>query len=46
MGHSKTKRRVDPMELPQQAVYFYADDKKPGDANGDRLGRVWHAVRE
>jgi len=27
-------------------VYFYADDKKPGDANGDRVGRIWHAIRE
>jgi predicted lipoprotein with Yx(FWY)xxD motif len=26
-------------------VYFYADDKKAGDANGE-IGRVWHAVRE
>ena len=27
-------------------VYFYADDKKAGDANGDRVGRIWHAIKE
>ncbi len=27
-------------------VYFYADDKKPGDANGVGVGRIWHTVKE
>ena len=25
-------------------VYFYADDKKAGDANGNGVGRIWHAI--
>jgi predicted lipoprotein with Yx(FWY)xxD motif len=26
-------------------LYFYADDKKPGDMNGNGVGRIWHAVK-
>lgn len=25
-------------------LYFYAGDRKPGDAAGDKLGKVWHVV--
>ena len=27
-------------------LYFYADDKKAGDANGDRVGRIWHVIKQ
>ena len=27
-------------------LYFYADDKKAGDANGNGVGRIWHAAKE
>jgi predicted lipoprotein with Yx(FWY)xxD motif len=27
-------------------LYFYADDKKAGDANGNGVGRIWHIVRQ
>lgn len=27
-------------------VYYYAQDKKPGDANGDGVGGVWHAIHK
>lgn len=26
-------------------LYFFAGDAKPGDANGDRQGGVWHVIR-
>ncbi len=25
-------------------IYFFSGDKKPGDANGDGVGGVWHAA--
>ena len=27
-------------------LYFYADDKKAGDANGNGVGRIWHTVEQ
>ena len=47
-GWATVKRKDGSMQWSyhNRPVYFYADDKKPGDANGDRVGRVWHAVRE
>jgi predicted lipoprotein with Yx(FWY)xxD motif len=27
-------------------LYTYADDKKPGDVNGDGKGGIWHVVKE
>jgi predicted lipoprotein with Yx(FWY)xxD motif len=27
-------------------LYLYVADQKPGDANGDKSGGVWHAVRQ
>jgi predicted lipoprotein with Yx(FWY)xxD motif len=27
-----------------QPVYFFGGDKKPGQANGDKLGGVWHVI--
>ena len=26
-------------------LYFYADDKKAGDTNGNGVGRIWHTVK-
>ncbi|SAL81529.1 lipoprotein [Caballeronia terrestris] len=26
-------------------VHYYAGDRKPGDANGDEIGSIWHAIR-
>lgn len=26
-------------------LYFFAGDAKPGDANGDKQGGVWHVIR-
>jgi predicted lipoprotein with Yx(FWY)xxD motif len=47
-GWATVKRKDGSMQWTyrNKPVYFYADDKKPGDANGDRVGRIWHAVRE
>ena len=27
-------------------VYYYVQDKKPGDVSGDGVGGVWHAIRK
>lgn len=27
-------------------VYYYAQDKAPGDANGDSVGGVWHVIHK
>ncbi len=47
-GWATVKRKDGSMQWTyrNRPVYFYADDKKLGDANGDRVGRIWHAVRE
>lgn len=26
-------------------LYYYASDKKPGDINGDGVGKVWHIIK-
>ena len=28
-----------------QPLYTYAEDKKPGDVNGDNVGSVWHVAK-
>jgi predicted lipoprotein with Yx(FWY)xxD motif len=47
-GWATVKRNDGSMQWTyhNRPVYFYADDKKPGDANGNRVGRIWHAVKE
>jgi predicted lipoprotein with Yx(FWY)xxD motif len=47
-GWGTVKRKGGAMQWTyhNRPVYFYADDKKPGDANGDRVGRIWHVIRE
>lgn len=32
--------------LNGKPLYFYAGDAKPGDANGDNQGGVWHVVKQ
>jgi predicted lipoprotein with Yx(FWY)xxD motif len=27
-------------------LYFYADDKKAGDTNGNGVGRIWHTIKQ
>ena len=47
-GWGTVKRKDGSMQWTyhNRPVYFYADDKKAGDANGDRVGRIWHAIKE
>jgi predicted lipoprotein with Yx(FWY)xxD motif len=47
VGWGTVKRNDGSMQWTyhNRPVCFYADDKKAVDANGDRVGRVWHAVR-
>lgn len=47
-GWATVKRKDGSMQWTyhNRPVYFYADDKKAGDANGDRVGRIWHAIKE
>ena len=47
-GWATVKRKDGSMQLTyhNRPLYFYADDKKPGDANGDRVGRIWRTVKE
>jgi predicted lipoprotein with Yx(FWY)xxD motif len=47
-GWDTVKRKDGSMQWTyhNRPAHFYADDKKPGDANGDRVGRIWHAIRE
>ena len=48
VGWSTVKRKDGSMQSTyhNRPVYLYADDKKPGNANGDLVGRIWHAIRE
>ncbi len=47
-GWGTVKRKDESTQWTYQnrPVYFYADDKKAGDANGDRVGRIWHAIKQ
>ena len=47
-GWGTVKRKDGSMQWTyhNRPLYLYADDKKPGDANGDRVGRIWHTVKE
>ena len=47
-GWATVKRRDGSKQWTYRGkpLYFYADDKKAGDANGDRVGRIWHVVKE
>ena len=47
-GWATVKRKDGSMQWTyhNRPVYFYADDKKAGDANGDGVGRIWHTVKE
>ncbi|MCB1956625.1 MAG: hypothetical protein KDG55_13170 [Rhodocyclaceae bacterium] len=47
-GALKTIRRADgslQWALDDKPLYFFAGDAKPGDANGDGKGGVWHLAR-
>jgi predicted lipoprotein with Yx(FWY)xxD motif len=47
-GWSMTKRTDGKMQWTYDGhpLYFFASDKKKGDAKGDGLGGVWHVVKE
>ena len=47
-GWATAKRKEGSLQWTYQnkPIYFYADDKKAGDANGDGVGRIWHAIKE
>jgi len=48
VGWGTVKRKDGSMQWTyhNRPAYLYADDKKPGDANGDLVGRIWHAIRQ
>ena len=45
---AKTKRKDGSMQWTYDGhpLYYYAEDKKAGDAMGDGKGGVWHVVKE
>jgi predicted lipoprotein with Yx(FWY)xxD motif len=47
-GWATMKRKDGSMQwtYDDKPLYFYADDKKKGDANGDGVGSVWHIIKE
>ena len=47
-GWAIVKRKDGSMQWTyhNRPLYFYADDNKAGDANGNGVGRVWHAAKE
>jgi predicted lipoprotein with Yx(FWY)xxD motif len=47
-GWATVKRKDGSLQWTYHSkpVYFYADDKKAGDANGNGVGRIWHAMKE
>jgi predicted lipoprotein with Yx(FWY)xxD motif len=46
-GWATAKRKDGSLQWTDhnKPVYFYADDKKADDANGDGVGRIWHAIK-
>ena len=47
-GWATVKRKDGSMQWTYhyRPLYFHADDKKAGDANGNSVGRIWHTVKE
>lgn len=47
-GWTEVKRKDGALQWAYDGkpVYFYASDKKKGDAKGDGMGGVWHIISE
>lgn len=47
-GWTVAKRKDGSMQwvYDGKPLYYFHDDKKPGDANGEGLNGIWHTVKE
>jgi len=47
-GWATVKRKDGSLQWTyhNKPLYFYADDKKAGDAKGNGVGRIWHSVKQ